>query len=114
MLLGYLLVMTPWFIRNILAVGAPLPSAGTKTIWLTNYDELFRYADDLTPARYIASGVGTILGSKLNAALQNFFILIFSSLVLFLAPFTFIGWWQSRRRVEFLPFACRVMEPMSC
>jgi hypothetical protein len=104
LLFGYLLVMTPWFIRNLLAVGTPLPSAGTKTIWLTNYDELFRYADDLTPARYFASGIGAIIGAKANAALQNFFILIFSGLVLFLAPFTFIGWWQSRRRVEFLPY----------
>ncbi len=100
-LLGYLLVMSPWFARNYLAIGTPLPSAGAKTMWLTNYDELFRLADDLTPARYLASGVGAILAGKANAALQNLFILAFSSLVLFLAPFALIGMWRSRQRIEF-------------
>jgi uncharacterized membrane protein len=30
-LLGYLFTMLPWFARNTLTLGAPLPSAGTKT-----------------------------------------------------------------------------------
>ena len=66
-LLGYLLVMSPWFLRNYFAVGSPFPSAGTKTLWLTNYDEVFRYTDDLTLTRYLAWGIGPILGSKLYA-----------------------------------------------
>lgn len=102
-LLGYLIVMSPWFARNYIAVGALVASAGTKTLWLTHYDELFRLADDLTPARYLAWGASAIIGSKVNAAIQNFFILLFASLQLFLAPFALIGLWQSRRRAEFLP-----------
>lgn len=102
-LLGYLFLMSPWFARNYSAVGAVLPSAGTKTMWLTHYDELFRFADDLTPARYLMWGASAIIGSKVNGAVQNFFILLFASLQLFLAPFALIGLWQSRRRVEFLP-----------
>jgi hypothetical protein len=102
--LVYFLLMSPWFARNYLAVGTPLPSAGTKTLWLTNYDELFRYADDLTPARYLAWGVGAILESKLFAAVRNLFIVVFGDLQLFLAPFAIIGLWRLRRRVEMLPF----------
>ena len=104
-LLGYLVVMSPWFVRNTLAIGVPLPSAGTKTIWLTNYDELFRYADDLTPARYLAWGIDKIISSKASAAIQNLFILLFSSPILFLMPFILIAWRQTRRRIEFLPVA---------
>lgn len=102
-LLGYLIIMSPWFARNYIAVGALVANAGTKTLWLTHYDELFRLADDLTPARYLAWGASAIIGSKVNAAIQNFFILLFASLQLFLAPFALIGLWQSRRRAEFLP-----------
>ncbi|MBI5304319.1 MAG: glycosyltransferase family 39 protein [Chloroflexi bacterium] len=107
--LAYLLVMFPWFARNLTVLGAPLPSAGAKTVWLTNYDELFRYADDLMPARYVAWGLGNILGSKVNAALQNFFIFLFSSPILFLAPLMVIGGWRARHRVEVIPFALHTL-----
>ncbi len=102
--LGYLLLMAPWFLRNYLAIGAPYPSAGTKTLWLTGYDELFRYADDLTPQRYLAWGIGNIIESKAVAAARNLFIVTFADLQIFLAPFALIGLWQLRRRIEMLPF----------
>jgi hypothetical protein len=101
--LGYLIVMFPWFVHNALVTGAPLATAGAKSLWLTHYDELFRFADDLTPARYFAWGIENILGAKVNAALQNLFILAFSSLMLFLAPFAFIGWWKTRDHIYHLP-----------
>ncbi len=103
-LLGYLFAMSPWFLRNYLAVGTPYPSAGTKTLWLTNYDELFRFADDLTLQRYLAWGAGAILESKLVAAVRNLFIIAFGDLQLFLAPFALIGWWQLRKHPYYLPF----------
>ena len=103
-LLGYFLVMTPWFVRNYVAIGSPYPSAGTTTLWLTNYDELFRYRDDLTPARYLATGIGSIVGSKLYAAVMNLLVIAFGDLQVFLAPFAAIGIWQLRKRIEFLPF----------
>lgn len=98
---GYLVVMTPWFIRNWLVTGTLLASAGAKTVWLMNYDELFRFADDLTPARYFTMGTSAILSTKLNAASLNVFILAFSSLVVFLAPLGLLGLWRLRRRIEF-------------
>ena len=103
-LLSYLLVMSPWFIRDYLAVGTPYPSAGTKTLWLTGYDELFRYANDLTPARYLASGIGSIIGSKLRAGLLDALVVAFGALQLFLVPFAIAGLWRMRRRIEMLPF----------
>lgn len=103
-LLGYLLILTPWFVRNYAAVGSPYPSAGAKTLWLTSYEELFRYRDDLTPARYLATGIGPILGSKLYAAVMNLLVIAFGDLQVFLAPFAAIGMWQLRRSLQFLPF----------
>ncbi len=104
LLLGYFLLMSPWFLRNYFAVGSAYPSAGTKTLWLTNYDELFRYADDLTLSRYLSMGVGSIITSKIAAAARNIFIIVFADLQLFLLPFAVIGIWQLRKRIELIPF----------
>lgn len=103
-LLGYLLIMTPWFLRNYVSVGSFYPSAGTKTMWLTDYDELFRLADDLTPARYLAWGIGPILASKLQAALIDLVIILFAVLQIFLAPFALIGLLRQRGNPTLLPF----------
>lgn len=103
-LFGYLLVTAPWFARNHLTVGAVLPSAGTKTLWLTSYDELFRFTDDLTFQRYLDWGVGNIVASKLRAAVINVLVIVFGALQIFLAPFALIGLWHARRRIELLPF----------
>lgn len=103
-LLGYLLLMSPWFARNYFTVGNPLPSAGTKTLWLTTYDELFRFTDDLTFQRYLAWGTANIIESKVVAAVRNLFIIAFADLQLFLVPFALIGWWQLRKNLYYLPF----------
>jgi len=103
-LLGYLLVMSPWFARNYFTIGTFYPGAGAKTLWLTSYDELFRFADDLTLQRYLDWGIGNIVASKLRAAGINFLVIAFGALQVFLAPFALIGLWQARRRVELLPF----------
>lgn len=102
-LLGYLLVMAPWFLRDYAVAGSPYPNAGTKTLWLLEYDELFRFANDLTLQRYLDWGIGPILESKVSAAFLNLLILLFGDLQLFLAPFAAIGLWKLRRRIEMLP-----------
>ncbi len=102
--LAYLFVMSPWFIRNYAAVGTPYPSAGTGTLWLTEYDEFFSYALPLTVTRYLDWGLIPILVSKLQAGAINLIIITFGNLQVFLAPFALIGLWRLRRRVEMLPF----------
>lgn len=100
---GYLLVMGPWFYRNWGVVGAPLSGAGTKTLFLRSYDDIFSYAKDLTWQGYLAWGWGAILGSKLRAAAHNGLVLL-GALQFYLAPFVAIGGWQVRRRRLYLPF----------
>lgn len=102
--LGYLIVMMPWFLRNHFVVGTLYPSAGTKTLWLTSYDELFRFADDLSWQRYLAWGIENIVASKLRATWWNLLVVAFGVLQIFLIPFAIIGLVQLRRRIEFLPF----------
>jgi hypothetical protein len=101
---GYTLVMSPWFYRNWLSVGTPFPSAGTQTLFLRNYDEIFIYGRALTWQHYRSWGWGPILQSKLKAIGVNLVRLVAENMLVFLAPFTMVGLWQLRRRLEYLPF----------
>ncbi len=98
LLAGYLLVMTPWFFRNWLIIGAPLSSAGTKTVFLRSYDELFSYGTPLTLQRYLAWGWGNILLSKLAAGWDNLQTFVAVNNLIFLTPLCLIGAWQLRQR----------------
>ena len=100
-LLGYLLVMAPWFIRNISLIGAPLSPAGTKTLWLTDYDDLFCYNCDLSLRSYLAWGWPNILHSKLFALWTNFQRLLAEDFMVFLLPFSIVGLYRLRRRPPF-------------
>jgi hypothetical protein len=101
---GYVLVMSPWFYRNWLAVGTPFPSAGTQTLFLRNYDEIFSYGRELTWQHYLSWGWGPILQSKLKAIGVNLVRLTVENMLIFLVPFILIGLWQLRRCLEYLPF----------
>jgi 4-amino-4-deoxy-L-arabinose transferase-like glycosyltransferase len=98
LLAGYLLVMGPWFFRNWQIMGAPLSSAGAKTVFLRSYDELFSYGTPLTLERYLAWGWGNILRSKLDAGWANLQTFVVVNNLIFLTPLCLIGAWRVRRR----------------
>jgi 4-amino-4-deoxy-L-arabinose transferase-like glycosyltransferase len=100
-LLGYLVAMAPWFVRNLSATGALLSSAGTKTIWLREYDDLYCYGCDLSLRSYLAWGWDNILSSKLSAMWINFQRLLAENCQVFLLPFVFVGLCRLRRRPVF-------------
>lgn len=97
LLLGYLVVMTPWFIRNWQVLGTPLPSAGSQTIWLANYDELFSYGRELSARTFFAQGWGPILQGRWWALTINLQTVLAVWGMIFLAPLVLVGGWQLRR-----------------
>jgi hypothetical protein len=100
---GYLMIMAPWFYRNWKLTGAPLSSAGAKTIFLRSYADVFSYSKELTWQSYLAWGGSAILRSKLSAAAHNLMVIL-GALQFHLAPLAVIGLWQLRRRREYMPF----------
>ena len=96
--LGYLAVMAPWFARNLRVVGAVLPPAGSKTLWLTTYDDLFCYRCDLSPAAYLSWGWRAIVRSKLWATGVNLQRLLAEDGLVFMLPFILVGLYRLRRR----------------
>ncbi|MEX0788139.1 MAG: hypothetical protein WD906_05020 [Anaerolineales bacterium] len=94
---GYAVVMGPWFLRNAIAFGTLLPPGQSRIFWMTNYNDLFIFpATALTPARWLASGWGEILGSRLSALASNLLSLWAINGLIFLLPLMVLGAWRYR------------------
>ncbi|WP_420628346.1 glycosyltransferase family 39 protein [Candidatus Leptofilum sp.] len=109
LILGYLLVMTPWFIRNWRLFGRPLPTSGTQTIFLTTYDDLFAYGRSFDLTHFLEWGWGNILQSKLDGLLLAGGTFIAVCGLVFLTPLVVWGWWKWWRDEEKRPY----LRPMS-
>ncbi|KAF0108606.1 MAG: hypothetical protein FD146_492 [Anaerolineaceae bacterium] len=97
-LAGYLLVMAPWFARNYAAFGSFLAPGGSKTLWLTSYDQIFSYpAGRITFADWWQSGLGAILKARLWALGLNLANAISVQGGIFLWPLGLFGVWHLRR-----------------
>jgi hypothetical protein len=99
LVLGYILVMFPWFLRNWQVVGTPLPTTGSQTIWLATYDDLFSYGRTLSPRTFWAQGFGFILQGRWWALTTNLQTVLAVWGMIFLAPLVVAGAWQLRRHL---------------
>lgn len=97
-----LLVLAPWLIFNLRTRGTLLPTGGTQTLWLTNYDDIFCYQCELTLRRYLEWGWSAIVQSKLDALAWNLRTLLAVVGYIFLWPFAIIGGWRLRKSPAFV------------
>jgi hypothetical protein len=104
--IAYLLAMSPWFIRNLNAIGTPLPVGGTQGAWFTQYNDLFNYPPDASAQTLFADGADVFIASRLsalfgvNGALLHF---IGEQGIIVLTPFIFIGLWIKRQDIFIRP-----------
>ncbi|MBI3244763.1 MAG: glycosyltransferase family 39 protein [Chloroflexi bacterium] len=96
---GYLLVMLPWFIRNFIVAGSPFGVGGAGTLWLIEYNDIFNYPPNLTPARYFAADWSVILDGKLQSLISNLQTIVAVQGMIFLTPLIAIGLWQLRKHM---------------
>lgn len=101
---AYVIVMLPYFIGNLNAIGSPLPLGGTQAIWFDEYDDIFNYPPDASPATLFADGVGAFIQSRVEALTSNLGTLIAVEGVVVLLPFMLIGGWVSRHNRFLHPF----------
>ena len=100
---AFLLVVSPWLIRQALVFGTPMPSAGGHTLWITSYNEQFSIGHEISLATYLEWGWGNIIGSKLSTLA----VIAGRTMVLmggFLVVSFVGGLWAFRRRPELAPF----------
>ncbi|UCF60707.1 MAG: glycosyltransferase family 39 protein [Anaerolineaceae bacterium] len=94
---GYLLLIGPWWVRNTLIVGQPIPPGNDRALWLLSYDELYTYPGNiLTSARWLGSGLISILGARIEALWVNLQRLLIENGVVFLSPFMVLGAYRFR------------------
>jgi len=94
--IAYLIVMSPWFMRNLNTVGSILPSGGLQTAWMRSYDEIVNYPPSIDLARFIAWGPGNILASRWEAFKYNVGTFVAVEGMVVLAPLLLIGLWKRR------------------
>ena len=96
-LTGYFMVMGPWFIRNLLTMGVPLAPGGSRSLWITTYDEIFLFpSNQLTLEHWLSSGLPAILKARSWALNMNLQRTIAEQGLIFLFPFILIGLWKYR------------------
>ncbi|NWF69831.1 MAG: hypothetical protein HXY40_12170 [Chloroflexi bacterium] len=101
LMIGYLLPMTPWFLRNLALFGAPLPAGGLQAIWFREYDDLFSYPFAASAQTFFADGIGLLLNSRWTALSTNLMRFVAEQGWIVLAPLILVGLWR-RRRLPFL------------
>ncbi len=95
--LGFLLLMSPWYARNLSTFGTLMAPGGSRALWLTNYNDTFAYpASQLTMQSWLASGWTSILQARLGALKLNLLNAFAAQGGIFLLPFILIGLWKLR------------------
>ncbi len=98
---GYLLVMAPWYARNISVFGAPLASGGSRILWLTNYNDTFAFpADQVNMQAWLRAGWNEALKIRLWALRMNVMNAFAAQGSILLFPFILIGYWHVRHDIR--------------
>lgn len=101
----FLVVVTPWWIRQLAVFGSISPtSSNGAALWLRNMQEWNSITAHPTLATFLAQGPQAIIASRLaglSSALANFVVLICSVILL---PFVVIGAIAKRHSSDFHPW----------
>ena len=100
-LVGYIIVMGPWLIRNWIALGELLPAGTTKVFWMTEYNDLFVYQpSQLSIDNWLQQGWLAIISNIGRALLANLKAILFVQGQILLAPLIGIGFWFYRKELS--------------
>ena len=99
----FLVVVAPWFLRQLAVFGSLTPSAASgRILWITNYEQLWSVSDPPTIQSLLAQGPLALLMSRLTGFVAAVGIFVVWPLATVLAPFTLIGMLDAPARSAFL------------
>jgi hypothetical protein len=101
LLLGFLLLISPWYAHNLAVFGSLMAPGGSRALWLTNYNDTFAFpASQLTLQSWLASGWDAILKARLTALGTNLINAFAAQGGIFLFPFILLGLWRLRKDIR--------------
>ena len=102
---AFVLVMAPWWIRQLAVFGTLSPSmASGKVLFIRSIGEWDSIATPATLDHLLGMGAGPLLMSRVGGFLAAVTIYVVLIAGLVLAPFIVVGSWARRRSVDFGPF----------
>ncbi len=112
LVVGYIAVMSLWFVRNLFDTGAILPVGGLQSIWFTEYNDLFNYPPSASFTNFWnLGGIGFFLSTRWQAFAGadgllsgNLGTFIAVEGIVIMAPLMLIGLWRRRRQSFLAPF----------
>jgi 4-amino-4-deoxy-L-arabinose transferase-like glycosyltransferase len=101
----FLLVMAPWWIRQLAVFGTLSPSmASGKVLFIRSIGEWDSIAIPASLEHLLGMGAGPLLASRLGGLIAALTIYVVLITGIVLAPFVVVGGWVSRRSIDFGPF----------
>jgi hypothetical protein len=98
LVVGYLVVMGPWFVRMMDVVGAPLPIGGLQTAYITDYEQIFRYPwQELSLG---SVGIPALVQARIDTFVKNIGTFFVSEGWLVLWPLMLWGLFRARPSVR--------------
>jgi len=95
--IGYFLIMTPWFLRNMAVFGSPMAPGGGRILWLTNYNDTFAFpADQVNFSSWLNAGWQAAIKTRIWALGMNFLNAIGAQGGILLFPFILTGIWIAK------------------
>jgi hypothetical protein len=96
---GYLVIMFPWYIRTLALFGQPFSPAGSRVLWLTNYDAMFSYpASNITLELFFSQGLANFLKTLSDALISNLGTVLAVQGQVFILVLCLIGFWRMRQK----------------
>jgi len=91
-LFGFLLIMSPWYLRNLSIFGTLMAPGGSRVLWLDNYDQTYIYPPSLLNIdSFLALGWKEILSDRLAAFGSNLLSVFAAHGGILLFPFIIVG-----------------------
>jgi hypothetical protein len=106
----YLVVMGPWYVRQLAVFGSLSPTTSTgSALWIRTIDEWNSITANPSLGSFLAQGIGPIVSSRVGGLVSALgqFAVIMCSVVL--VPFVVAGAWLRRRSVDFGPWFAYVV-----
>jgi len=98
---GYLLIMVPWYIRNLSVFGSPMAPGGSRILWLTNYNDTFAFpASQVNMEAWLETGWIAAMKARLWAFRMNLMNTLGAQGGILLFPFILIGLWQVKGQIR--------------